>query len=142
MPERIRVTLRWIQILDTLEPFYEKRGEFRFLARVSADGQVRETRLPRDGHYEISADPQWNQLKLDRVLYEGPAESMLQIELAGEELDVLTSNDRLATYRREFRGAPSTWIGAYGAASAAEQVDPALPENMRKWRLSYLIEKI
>ena len=27
---RIRVTLRWIKILDTLKPFFKETGEFRF----------------------------------------------------------------------------------------------------------------
>ena len=34
---RIRVTLKWIKILDTLEPFFKETGEFRFCSRVSSE---------------------------------------------------------------------------------------------------------
>jgi hypothetical protein len=71
MAERLRVTLRWIQILDKLEPFYKERGEFRFSARVTGDGRTQETRFPTEGHYEISDHPAWNKLNLDRVIFEG-----------------------------------------------------------------------
>ena len=36
---RIRVTLRWIKILDNLEPFYKETGEFRFRSRISSEGR-------------------------------------------------------------------------------------------------------
>ena len=32
--DRVKVTLKWIQILDKLEPFYKERGEFRFDQRA------------------------------------------------------------------------------------------------------------
>jgi len=140
MPERIRVTLRSIQILDKLEPFYKKRGEFRFLARVVVDGHLREVRFPRDGHYEISAHPEWNRLKLDRVLYEGPTPQAMTIELSGEELDSVTANDPLDQYLRAFQGEASAWLGAYGTSTSDARVDPAQPENMSKWRVAYVIE--
>jgi hypothetical protein len=44
----------------------------------------------------------------------GPVEDHLVVELNGEELDTLTKNDQLDSYRREFRGRPSSWIGWYG----------------------------
>ena len=36
---RIRVTLRWLQILDNLEPFYKEKGEFRFRSVVSSENR-------------------------------------------------------------------------------------------------------
>lgn len=139
MAERIRVVLRWIQILDNLEPFYESRGEFRFLARVTADGHVQETHFPRDGYYEISDDPEWNRLRLDRSVYTGPVEQRLVVELTGEELDAISANDRLAHYRREFNGHPADWLGEYGPGEKDGVVQD--PESMRDWVVSYVIER-
>ena len=31
---RIRVTLKWIKILDKLEPFFKETGEFQFRSKV------------------------------------------------------------------------------------------------------------
>ena len=31
---RIKVVLRWVQILDKLEPAWKDKGEFRFIARI------------------------------------------------------------------------------------------------------------
>ncbi len=141
MPERIRVTVRWVQILDILEPFYEDRGEFRFTARVIADGRTQETRFPKEGYYEISKRPAWNQLSLNRVVFEGAVESSLVVELLGEELDMMTANDMLDRYRREFRGVPSSWLGTYGPGTFEADIDPSDPESMSNWRISYAIEK-
>jgi hypothetical protein len=98
-------------------------------------------RFPRDGHYEISAHPQWNRLKLDRILYEGPTPQSMTIELSGEELDSVTANDPLDRYSRAFAGEASSWLGGYGLQSSDDHVDPAQPENMSKWRVSYMIEQ-
>ena len=43
---RIKVTLRWIQILDKMEPAWKEKGEFRFQTRVSAAGQTQEFHFP------------------------------------------------------------------------------------------------
>lgn len=142
MAERIKVTLRWIQILDKLEPFYKERGEFRFLARVSADaGAAVETHFPTEGHYEISDHPAWNKLNLERVIFEGEVEKQLKVELTGEELDFIGSNDRLDHYERYFVGDPASWVGAYGPGDFAVDVHPEDPENMSNWRVSYRIDK-
>jgi len=141
MTERVRVTLRWLQILDKLEPFFKTRGEFRFVARITADGHVQETHFPKDGYYEISDHPDWNRLRLDRTVYTGPVESRLTVELMGEELDALTANDRLVHYRREFTGSPADWYGEYGPGEAGETDPAADPESMRNWVVAYLIEK-
>ena len=106
---RIRVTLRWLQILDNLEPFFKSKGEFVFHAKVwtsNHGGKVEETRLPAKGHYPISDHPRWNRLKdLDKVLFEGEVTDHLVVELRGEELDQLSKNDQLESYSRKFEGA-------------------------------------
>ena len=109
--DRVKITLKWIQILDKLEPFYKERGEFRFKARVSTpDGRVlSETTLPKEGHLEISDRPGWNRVTLDEVVFEGqPGAEGLVVEFTGEELDTLSANDRLDHYRREFTGPASS----------------------------------
>ena len=144
MAERIRVVLRWVQILDNLEPFYKDRGEFRFSSRVASDvGATQETRFPSEGHYEISDHPAWNKLNLDRVIFEGEADQKLTVEIMGEEIDVLSPNDELDHYRREFAGPPSTWLGRYGPGDDIAEVTPpgGDPENMSNWRVSYAIER-
>ena len=138
MAEHLRVTLRWIQILDNLEPFYKERGEFRFTARVTGDGQVQEKRFPQEGHYEISDHPAWNKLNLDRVVFEGDVANELIVEFKGEELDFLSKNDQLDDYKRVFSGDPSTFIGEYVPGDEGRTTDP---ENMSNWRVAYVIER-
>lgn len=144
MSERIKVRLHWVQILDKLEPFYKERGEFRFRARVTTDGgtQVQETRMPSEGHYEISDHPAWNKLNLDRVLFEGEVSERLTVELMGEEVDTLSANDQLDHYERSFEGSPGSWLGRYGPGDDdAEPPRPDDPENMTTWRIAYSIER-
>lgn len=146
MAERVRVVLRWVQILDTMEPFYKERGEFRFSSRVSSDGggRVQETRFPSEGYYEISDHPAWNKLNLDKVIFEGEVEQKLTVEVMGEEIDTMSSNDQLDHYRREFSGPPSSWVGIYGPGDDLKKIPAAGsgdPENMSNWRVSYAIER-
>lgn len=146
MAERIRVVLRWIQILDKMEPFYKDRGEFRFSSRVATDagGSVQETRFPTEGYYEISDHPAWNKLNLDKVIFEGEVDQKLVVELRGEEIDTLSANDQLDRYQRVFNGPPSEFLGIYGPgedlAQGASTVEGD-PENMSNWRVNYIIER-
>lgn len=141
MAERIKVTLRWIQILDKLEPFYKERGEFRFFAKVTADGTAPvETRFPSEGYYEISDHPAWNKLNLERVIFEGDIENALTVQLNGEEIDFISKNDQLDHYERSFSGTPSEWVGAYGPGDFDVDIHPDDPENMTNWRVSYRID--
>ena len=136
---RIRITLHWIQILDNLEPFYKERGEFRFRFRVTTGSGTHETRFPQEGHYEISDHPSWNKVNLDKVLYEGEASDTLVIELDGEELDTLTANDHLDSYRREFSGGAEAWLGRYEPHDEDQGRND--PENLSNWRVCYTIER-
>ena len=133
----VRVILRWIQIKDNLEPFYETHGEFRFGSRVTSGEKVMETRFPETGYWEISDHPQFNKVEgIDLVLYDGPAGDSMVVELFGEEIDPLSANDQLDHYRREFSGPPATWAGpqAPGSEGLAD------PENMPLWRVAYDVE--
>lgn len=137
--QRIQVVLRWIQILDKMEPFYKETGEFVFRSKVQSGAQADEQRFPEDGYYAISDKPGWNRLeKLNKVLFDGVPSSELVIELMGEELDQFSANDQLDHYRREFTGETGGWIGHY------EPVDEGStdPENMTNWRICYDILKV
>ncbi|HUP19501.1 MAG TPA: hypothetical protein VM778_06065 [Gemmatimonadota bacterium] len=139
MPAPVRVTLKWIQITDNLEPGRDKEGEFVFRIRVETDGgEIVETRLPEEGSWFISQKPGKNRVKLDEVVFEGEAGSRLVVELTGEEQDRLTGSDSLETYRREFAGEPSSWVGLHGPGDEGDED----PENLSNWRIGYEIELI
>ena len=134
--QRIQVVLRWIQILDKLEPFYKETGEFVFRSKVESAGKVEEYRFPEDGYYAISDKPGWNRLeKLNKVLFDGVPTDNMVVELMGEELDKFSANDQLDHYRREFSGNAGDWVGLY------EPVDEGStdPENMTTWRICFEI---
>lgn len=140
---RIKVVLRWIQILDKMEPAWKEKGEFRFTTRVSSDNgnQRVEMKFPEQGHYDISDHPAWNKVVLNRTIFEGTVSDHLVVELNGEELDTMSANDQLDSYRREFTGDPRTWAGWYGPGDdASAAVNPADPENMSNWRICFVIE--
>jgi hypothetical protein len=139
--KRVRVTLRWLQILDALEGPGDDKGEFKFTFRVSsANGDlVQETRLPEQGHISISDHPSWNKVdKINKVIFDGQVEDHLGVELMGEEVDLLSANDHLETYRREFNGDPEGWAGSYKPGDeGGKDTDP---ENLSNWRVGYDIE--
>lgn len=137
---RVRITLRWIKILDRLEPFFDEEGEFRFRARIFTEGSgdfAAETRFPEEGYYAISDRPGWNFMELNKVIFEGEVGEQLVVELFGEELDALSSDDQLVPYRREFHGRPDRWYGVYKPHDEADDD----PEKMSNWRVCYVIER-
>ena len=138
---RIRVTLKWIKILDKLEPFFKETGEFRFRSHVSSEnagGLSEETKFPEEGHYSLSDKPGWNFVTLNKVLFDGDVEDHLVVELFGEEIDTLSANDELDRYRREFSGPVDDWVGLFEPADEGSTD----PEAMSNWRISYIIEKV
>ena len=139
---RIRVTLRWLQILDKMEPFFKEKGEFAFLAKVSTDnhgGQVQETRIPRKGHYSVSDHPRWNRLNgLDKVIFEGEVTDHLRVEIQGAELDWLSPNDPLELYSRTFEGPIADHLARFEPGDEGSED----PENLSNWRLGYEIEAL
>ena len=143
MSERIRVTLRWLQILDAKEGPFDDTGEFVFGSKVSTEnsgGIVQETRFPENGHWSISEHPAWNREFVDRVLFEGEVDDHLVVELFGEEVDRFSANDELERYSREFRGPVADWVGMYGPGDEAEDAGDD-PESMSDWRICYVIER-
>lgn len=135
---RIRVTLVWVQILDDLEPAWEEEGEFRFEARVECDGDVQETRMPDSGTFAIMDHPAWNRRRINQVIYEGEAGERMVVELRGYEEDILTADDELEAYSREFTGDSAAWPGRY--CPGDEGADD--PENMSNWRICYTVELV
>lgn len=128
-PQRVRVVLRKIQINDNLDPVLDREGEFRFTARVtSGSNAVQETKIPKEGFFQITDDPAWNQKHLNEVIFEGEAKDRLEVEITGEEVD-LFKNDHLPTYRRVFQGSPSEWVGSYRPGDEGS----ADPERMKEW---------
>lgn len=139
--ERIRVIFRSLQIHDAKD--IDGEGEFRFTARVttrSGGGEnVTETKLPRQKKfYRIMESQAWNRLTLDETLFEGVVDGdEMEVEILGEEVDLLKKNDELEPYRRTFTGPPSSWIGSYRPGD--EGADD--PERMKSWWVFLDIEK-
>lgn len=140
---RIKVILRWIQILDNREPFWQEKGEFRFRSRVSSanrGGIVQEKRFPEKTTWSISDHPAWNKETLDKVIFEGEVDDHLVVELFGEEVDPM-GTDPLDDYRREFRGPVERWLGRYGPGPDTPEDDPTVDlERMKYWGVCFDIE--
>ncbi len=137
--KRIRVTLRWIQVKDKLEPFFKEYGEFFFRTRVTSGSMSVEHRLPEKGHWEISDHPRFSRIdKIDRILFEGEVGDTMTVELFGEEIDTMSANDHLETYRRELAGDCTTWVGRYDPSDEGTED----PEELSNWRVAYDIELV
>jgi len=137
---RIRITLRWIKILDNLEPSFKEKGEFRFRGRISSDageGFSAERGFPEKGFYSISDRPGWNFMEMNKVIFEGEVRDQMVVEFFGEELDDFSADDHLDSYRREFHGDPEEWLGVYKPHD--ERDDD--PEQLSNWHLCYVIER-
>jgi hypothetical protein len=135
---RIRVILRWIQVTDIHEAPGDQEGEFRFRSRVATGDEANELQFPTPPSYwTFRDDPRFNKMdKIDKVLFEGEAGDSLVVELSGEELDLLSANDQLEPYRKEFTGPVSSWLGRY------QPTDEGVgdPENLKDWRICYDVE--
>lgn len=136
--ERIKVTLRWLQILDKKEPIFKETGEFVFTTRISTKDMVQEARLPEEGHYNVTDHPRWNTLKhLNKVLFEGEPGETLTVEMFGTELDRFTEDDHLEPYKRVFDGPVEAWLGRHQPRDEGSDD----PENLSDWRIAYDIER-
>ena len=139
---RIRVTLRYVEILDRKD--YDEHGEFVFRFKGSAGGRPgAETRIPEKGHLAISDHPSMNRVTLNTVFFEGDVEDgeTLVLEATGEELDKLSANDALNPYRREFTGSVSDWFGDHTPWDQGTD-DVSDPEQLGDWRFAFVIEKV
>jgi hypothetical protein len=140
---RIRVTLRYVEILDRKD--LDQYGEFvfRFKGSVPQKGTEQSVRIPESGHLEISDHPSMNRRTLDTVIFEGEVADgeTLVLEATGEELDFLTPNDKLAPYRREFTGTVADWIGEHTPWDEGSD-DATDPEQLDDWRFAFSIERL
>jgi hypothetical protein len=138
---RIRVILKWLQILESLDT--DEIGEFVFNFRVftrNNGGQIQESRIPEgDGYIEITHNRSGNRLDhINKVLFDGYVEDHLKIIAEGMEVDQFSDNDYLDAYEREFTGPVSGIVGPHIPGDEGS-VDP---ENMSNWRLAYTVEEV
>jgi hypothetical protein len=135
--QRVRVTLRWLQIKDNKEAAWDDEGEFRFRTRVTTAGRTHESVFPEEGHWTISDHPRRSRVdKIDRVLFEGEVGDSLVIEMSGFEIDRMSGEDALTPYRREYTGTPAAWVGRHQPTDEGS----GDPENLADWRVAYDIE--
>lgn len=142
MAKKIRVTLRYIEILDSKDLDGEGEFVFEFKGAVPDRGEEQTLRIPDEGHLSISDHPAMRKVTLNKVIFEGQVEDgdTLVLEGKGTELDTISAHDELNPFRREFTGAVSDWIGEHspwdeGTADAAD------PEQLGDWRIAYGIEE-
>jgi len=137
----IRVTLRYVEILDSKD--LDEHGEFVFQFKGSVpERDVEQTvRIPESGYMSISDHPSMNKVTMDRVIFEGEVNEgeALVLEGSGEELDKLSANDQLNPFRREFTGSPAEWAGSYSPWDEGSATDTD-PEQLGDWRIAYDIE--
>lgn len=133
----IRVVLEKIRITDDREPWWKGKGEFKFQSRVSTPNngnQTQKRELPWDKYYSRGARAGENEIILEESVFEGYVENKLLIEVGGVELDTFDADDRLSTYKREFMGAPATWIGSYSPQASGGV------EDTGGWQIWYRVE--
>jgi hypothetical protein len=140
---RIRVTLRYLEILDRKD--LDQYGEFVFQFRGAVPERDVEvaTRIPDQGHLSISDHPSMNKLTMNQVIFEGEVgegESLV-VEASGEELDRFSANDQLQPYRREFTGPVRDWLGEHSPWDQGSE-EEADPEQLGDWRFAFAIEEI
>ncbi len=144
-PLRIRVTLRYIEILDSKDVDTHGEFRFRFRAGVPERDDIRESRIPEEqnAHLAISEHPAMNRLSLGTVLFDGYVErgESLLVEAEGEEIDRLTPNDSLTPYRRVFSGPVEAALGEHGPwDEGGDGVND--PEQLGDWRFAYAVEAV
>ena len=143
MATNIRVTLRYVEILDSKDTDGVGEFVFHFKGSVPDRGEEQELRIPESGHMSISDHPSMRKVTMNKVFFEGAVEEgqTLVVEAKGEEQDRISANDQLAEYRREFTGDPSTWAGEYSPWDEGS-ADTRDPEQLGDWRIAYGIEVV
>jgi hypothetical protein len=144
-PRRVRVTLRYIEILDSKDIDTWGEFRFRFRAGVPERDEIAEPRIPEEehAHLSVSEHPAMNRISIGKVLFEGdvgPGESLL-VEADGEEVDRFTPNDPITPYRRVFSTPVEAALGEHGPwdEGNGEEGDP---EQLGDWRFAYVIEAV
>jgi hypothetical protein len=143
---RVRVTLRFIEILDSKDIDTVGEFRFRFRAGVPERDEVVESRFPEEeqGFVSISEHPARNRVTMGMVLFEGdvgPGESLL-VEADGEEVDRFTPNDPITPYRRVFLAPVDEALGEHGPWDEYGDDAEEDPEHLADWRFAYVIEAI
>lgn len=142
---RLRVTLRYIEILDSKD--IDTTGEFRFRFRVAVPEREVEqvTHIPDETNapLAISEHPAMNRVTFDQVLFEGDIEDgdQLIISASGEDHDRLSRNDPLRSYERVLTAPVDGWIGDYTPWDEGSADEPD-PEQLGDWRFAYAIERV
>lgn len=142
MAERhIRVTITYVEILDSKD--LDEYGEFVFEFKGSVPARDLEqiTRIPETGHLAISDHPSMNKVSLNTVIFDGLVNDGETLVLEGKptELDKLSADDELNPYRRELTGPIEEWAGKYspwdeGTGHSSD------PEQLGDWRLALEVE--
>ena len=142
MAKKIRVTLRYIEILDSKDLDGEGEFVFEFKGSVPERGEEQTLRIPDSGHMKVSDHPAMRKVTLNKVFFEGEVEDgeTLVLEATGEEIDRVSANDQIQSYRREFTGDVASWIGEYTPWDEGS-ADTQDPEQLGDWRLAYSIEE-
>lgn len=139
----IRVTLRYIEILDRKD--LDEHGEFvfEFKGSVPEKGLEQTTRIPDEGHLSISDHPSMNKLTFDQEIFLGAVEDgdTLVLEANGKELDTFSADDPLNPYRREFTGPVAGWVGQHSPWDEGSD-DHRDPEQLGDWRFAFAIEEV
>lgn len=142
---RVRVTLRYIEILDSKDVDTYGEFRFRFRAGVPERDEVVESRIPEDehAHLSISEHPAMNRISIGKVLFEGDvrAGDSLLVEAEGEEVDRFTPNDPITPYRRTFSGSLEAALGEHGPWDEGNDEEDD-PEQLGDWRFAYVIEAV
>lgn len=142
---RVRVTLHYIEILDSKDIDTWGEFRFRFRAGVPERDEVVESRIPEDehDHVSVSEHPAMNRIDVGTVLFEGdvgPGESLL-VEATGEEVDRITPNDPITPYRRVFSAPLDAALGEHGPRGEKRDGKDD-PEQLADWRFAYVIEAV
>ena len=139
----IRVVLRWIEILDSKDLDGEGEFVFEFKGSVPDRDEEQTLRIPDSGHLSISDHPAMRKVTLNKVIFEGEVGDgeTFVLEGGGEEIDQLSANDQLTSYRREFSGSVSDWVGEYSPWDEGS-ADTTDPEQLGDWRIAYGIEAV
>jgi hypothetical protein len=143
MAKTIRVTLRYIEILDSKDLDGQGEFVFEFKGSVPERGEEQTLRIPKSGHLSISDHPSMRKVTLNKVFFEGEVEDgeTLVLEATGEEIDRMSANDMLQSYRREFTGEVASWIKEYSPWDEGTG-DASDPEQLGDWRIAYGIEEV
>ena len=143
MATNIRVTLRYVEILDSKDADGVGEFVFHFKGAVPERGEEQELRIPESGHMSISEHPSMRKVTMNKVFFEGAVEEgeTLVLEGKGEEQDRISAHDQLTDFRREFTGDPSDWAGEYSPWDEGS-ADVQDPEQLGDWRIAYSIEVV